>query len=422
MKKKTKTKRKIKQVQKKFLRTEEHELFEGDVLVFRGSRSGNNWQFRMWIKDDKKYFRKALGTKDLGIAKERARELYLNTNTKVQTGHRIFDITVGELVEEYLKDQDSRVRVGAVGKGSIGITQGRYGTIKTQVQRHLCGFLGEKTKLSNIRQDSFKHKYTQYRRKRTSSVRDVTIVNERATIGNVMKYALGKGLILFGQLPLWEEMSKNTETRDAFEQKEWKEIYKYLQSWSKNAVNEKDKLEREFCKYFILILANTGLRFGELRLLRWRNVSVFTEDNDVKCKINVEIGKTGKRTVIGRRGDTFKKIKQITSWKGREDYIFADIKTGNQLREKTLYKLWDEIIQNTSLKNKQPKPVFYCLRHTYATFRLYADVPIDKLAKNMGCSVKFIEDHYGHVQPMRISKTLTQNWKKDESNKFIMEL
>ena len=106
MKKKTKTKRKIKQVQKKFLRTEEHELFEGDVLVFRGSRSGNNWQFRMWIKDDKKYFRKALGTKDLGIAKERARELYLNTNTKVQTGHRIFDITVEELVEEYLKEQE----------------------------------------------------------------------------------------------------------------------------------------------------------------------------------------------------------------------------------------------------------------------------------------------------------------------------
>ena len=71
---------------------------------------------------------------------------------------------------------------------------------------------------------------------------------------------------------------------------------------------------------------------------------------------------------------------------------------------------------------KLRKPSYYCLRHTYATFRLYADVPIDKLAKNMGCSVKFIEDHYGHVQPMRISKTLTQNWKKDESNKFIMEL
>jgi hypothetical protein len=62
------------------------------------------------------------------------------------------------------------------------------------------------------------------------------------------------------------------------------------------------------------------------------------------------------------------------------------------------------------------------LRHTYATFRLYADVPIDKLATNMGCSVTFIEKHYGHVQQEKISKTLTQNWKKDESTKFIMEL
>jgi hypothetical protein len=40
----------------------------------------------------------------------------------------------------------------------------------------------------------------------------------------------------------------------------------------------------------------------------------------------------------------------------------------------------------------------------------------------MGCGVSFIEKHYGHVQQEKISKTLTQNWQKDESSKFIMEL
>ena len=419
---KKQTKRKTKQIQKKFVRTEEIELHGGDVLVFRGSRSGNNWQFRMWIKEDKKYFRKALGTKDKDIAIQRAGELYLETHTKLRTGHKVFDTTVGELAKEYLKEQETRIRIGAVGKGNIGITQGRYVTIRTQVSRHLCGFLGESTKLSTIRVDTFRHKYTQYRRKKNPAVRDVTIINERATISNVFKHALEKGLIQQSQLPLWEEMTKNADKRDAFDTNEWKEIYKYLHSWTNKSMSEKEKLEREFCKFFILVLANTGLRFGELRELRWRNVSIFMEDKVVKSKINVEIGKTGKRIVIGRRGDIFKKVKKLSTYTDINDFIFVDTNTGEQFPKKTLYRYWNEIINNTSLKDKQPKPVFYCLRHTYATFRLYADVPLDKLADNMGCSVSFIENHYGHINQMKVSKTLTQNWQKDESSKFIMEL
>jgi len=419
---KKKTTRKNKQIQKKFVRTEEIELHEGDVLVYRGSRSGKNWQFRMWVAEDKKYFRQALKTKDRDTAIARAHELYLTTQTKLRTGLKIFDTTLGELVDVYMNEQKQRIRVGAVGKGDIGITEGRFVTIRTQVERHLVGFLGIGTKLSTIRKDTFRHKYTQYRRKKNPLVRDVTLVNERATIGNVFRHALELGWIQATQIPLWEEMAKNADKRDAFDINEWKEIYKYLHSWSNKKMSEKELRERDFVKYFILLLANTGIRFGEARLLRWRNISIFSEDKVVKSKIKVEVGKTGKRLVIGRRGDLFQKIKKLTTFTDSDDYVFVDGDNGEQLGKKTYYRYWNEIIKNTSLKDKQPKPVFYCLRHTYATFRLYADVPIDKLASNMGCGVSFIEKHYGHVQQEKISKTLTQNWQKDESSKFIMEL
>jgi integrase len=346
----------------------------------------------------------------------------LTTQTKLRTGEKVFDTTLGELVEVYMNEQKQRIRVGAVGKGDIGITEGRFVTIRTQVERHLVGFLGIDTKLSTIRKDTFRHKYTQYRRKNNPLVQDVTLVNERATIGNVFRHALELGWIQPAQLPLWEEMAKNANKRDAFTQTEWKEIYKYLHSWSNKKMGAKELRERDFIKYFILLLANTGLRFGEARLLRWGNISIFSEDKVVKSKIKVEVGKTGKRVVIGRRGDLFQKIKKLSQYTNNDDYVFVDGSNGEQLATKTYYRYWDEIIKNTSLKDKQPKPVYYCLRHTYATFRLYADVPIDKLATNMGCSVTFIEKHYGHVQQEKISKTLTQNWKKDESSKFIMEL
>ena len=316
---KKQTKRKTKQIQKKFVRTEEIELHEGDVLVYRGSRSGKNWQFRMWVAEDKKYFRQALKTKDRDTAIARAHELYLTTQTKLRTGLKIFDTTLGELVDVYMNEQKQRIRVGAVGKGDIGITEGRFVTIRTQVERHLVGFLGIGTKLSTIRKDTFRHKYTQYRRKKNPLVRDVTLVNERATIGNVFRHALELGWIQATQIPLWEEMAKNADKREAFDSNEWKELYKYLHSWSNKKMSEKELRERDFVKYFILLLANTGIRFGEARLLRWRNISIFSEDKVVKSKIKVEVGKTGKRLVIGRRGDLFQKIKKLTTFTDSDD-------------------------------------------------------------------------------------------------------
>ena len=109
---KKKTTQKNKQIQKKFVRTDEIELHEGDVLIYRGSRSGKNWQFRMWIANDKRYLRKALGTKDKDQAKERATKLYLETHNKLDRNERVFDVPVKDLFVLYLKEQKKRIRVG----------------------------------------------------------------------------------------------------------------------------------------------------------------------------------------------------------------------------------------------------------------------------------------------------------------------
>ena len=403
--------------------TDEIELHEGDVVIYRIKRSGDVWQFRTWIREHQKYVRKSLRTKDTETAIAKAREEYLDINHRLRNHEAVFDIPFHELVEEYLKDQKTRIRIGEVGKGSIGITQGRFTTITTQVKRHLIGFIGKSTKLSTIQGDQFKNKYTQYRRKNNPEVQDVTIINERATIGNVFRFALDKGWIQSKQLPRWEEMSKkNSRKRDAFELKEWQEIYKYLRSWGKEETTKVGKLERELVRCFILILANTGLRLGELRYLKWKNIKLLPEGNQTLVKIDVDVGKTGAReSVIGRRGDIFKKVKTISSFKSPEDWVFTGVDTGEQLSKKILYRLWDEIVKNTSLKDKYPKPTFYCLRHTYATFRLYANVPVFDLADNMGCSVKFIEEHYGHIKRIKRAKILTKDF-KDEASRFIMEV
>ena len=179
-------------------------------------------------------------------------------------------------------------------------------------------------------------------------------------------------------------------------------------------------------RVFILILANTGLRFGELHYLRWGNVRLFTERNEdgkeeAKSRIDIEISKTGRRQdVIGMRGDLFQRLKKHTEFTDAGDYIFADPKTGKMLNKKIYYRHWDEIIRNTSLKSKHPKPTFYCLRHTYATFRLLEDVPVFDIAENMGTSVKFIEEHYGHIKRIQRSHVLTQRKGNSEKTKSFL--
>ena len=120
------------------------------------------------------------------------------------------------------------------------------------------------------------------------------------------------------------------------------------------------------------------------------------------------------------RGDLFQRLKKHTEFTDAGDYIFADPKTGEMLNKKIYYRHWDEIIRNTSLKSKHPKPTFYCLRHTYATFRLLEDVPVFDIAENMGTSVKFIEEHYGHVKRIQRSQVLTRRTRKAEQTKSYL--
>jgi hypothetical protein len=61
--------------------------------------------------------------------------MYYRIQASLLTGKKIFGITMGELVDLFLQHQMGRVASGK-------ITQGRYSTIRTQLYRHLFGFVG----------------------------------------------------------------------------------------------------------------------------------------------------------------------------------------------------------------------------------------------------------------------------------------
>jgi len=331
---------------------------------------------------------------------------------KVQAGQKLFTITAKDLVEKYLEHQLDRVEGGF-------ITKGRWTTIRTQL-KHFIGFIGEDRKLDTINREKYKDYYI-YRRKHFPKVQDVTLINERATLGHMYKFALEKGFITQNRLPLWQELKRvNVNSRTAFTRDDYKTLYTYLRNYTKKITDERELYNRKLVRDFILILSNTGLRFGEARQLKWNYIQVVNGKSkypNVQIRVPAEISKVRKdRTAIGMRGDFFNRIKEYSSKTHPQDYIFADYDTGEIFSRKLLYKYWGMIMKESGLSESPNDYSYYCLRHTFATYRLqFGKVDIRTLGKIMGCSVRFIEQHYDSARVENMMDYITRDVERGDA-------
>ena len=63
----------------------------------------------------------------------------------------------------------------------------------------------------------------------------------------------------------------------------------------------------------------------------------------------------------------------------------------------------------TDLIKSNTPITYYNLRHTYATFRIYAGVDPYILSKNMGTGLTFLENHYGQPKTRLMRDELTRD-------------
>ena len=70
---------------------------------------------------------------------------------------------------------------------------------------------------------------------------------------------------------------------------------------------------------------------------------------------------------------------------------------------------WDSIMKESGLCESPNDYSYYCMRHTFATYRLqYGKEDIRTLGKVMGCSIRFIEQHYDSARVENIMDYITQ--------------
>lgn len=63
-------------------RTNKIEILGGVTVIYTTPRSGGNYQFRMWLPDERKYFWKSLRTSNAELAIKKAEELDIATKTE----------------------------------------------------------------------------------------------------------------------------------------------------------------------------------------------------------------------------------------------------------------------------------------------------------------------------------------------------
>lgn len=231
---------------------------------------------------------------------------------------------------------------------------------------------------------------------------------ELVVLRSVFNYAVNEGLIKGGnKLPEIPKSHKSVKevkkTRyPAFSKAHWKIVIDHIDEYIALAPSDRVRQARIGLKFYLIIMAETGIRAGkEHQLLKWKHIDFDTDDQSGKNITIISIPedtKTGGREIIvGEYGTAlFKQLKDWSNFKRDDDFVFHNPANGEVIarydtRMKNFLKFADIEL---SIDDKPYQP--YSLRHTFATRMRERGLPDHIIARMMGhTDTKMLQRHYG---------------------------
>ena len=386
-------------LKKKQFGDEEIAIFDEAVIYKRGEY----WHFRMWLNGEGKYARKSLRTRSQSTAVEKGKEAYLEIFANLKQGKTYFSITTKEGVERYVEYRQKDVEAGL-------IVSGRLQTIKTHLQ-HWLNFIGKDTKLKELERTDCED-YFHFRSKSTDGrVKQVTVQNEQSSINACMKWLFKTGETHFDSFEFKKlpKVDRNNEAirRATFTSEEYERIFKAMRSYvakSQKRVDTNELLIRQIVRHYILIAANSGLRVGEQRQLRWKDVSIETHKVDgeerklARIHVRAETSKVRtSRTFLCRNGQYFERLRELVKHDSDDDLIFS-VDGKETISKRAVLYHFAKIIELADIEERETRDLVpYSLRHFMITQRIMSGLSFRQIADMCGTSVAQIERTYYHL-------------------------
>lgn len=387
-----------------------HKNAQNEIKIFDEAiihRRGEVWHFRMWLTREQKYVRKSLQTTNADVATDRAKKLYLSLFAEQEAGKTYYSLTVEQGVERYLKNREGDVAAKL-------IVPQRLVTIRSHLQ-HWQDFIGRTTKLRDLTKDSCEDYFAHRTTKSALRGKQITIENEQSTINACMKYLFKQGLthvaaFEFRKLPKIDR--KNDDVRRAtFSNDEYDAVVRYMRDYTarrKHKLDEATYRLRMLMRHWVLVAANSGMRVGEQRQLRWSDVDIETHEIEgikhvlARIRIRQEITKVRlSRRLLCRGGNYFQRWRLIQQPTSKDDLVFS-IDGKEEFSKRTFNAHFHKIVDGAGIKDaKQRGIVPYSLRHFMITQRVLSGLSYSDVAEMCGTSSTQVENTYNHLNDER---------------------
>ncbi|MFO8163929.1 MAG: site-specific integrase [Desulfatiglandales bacterium] len=222
-------------------------------------------------------------------------------------------------------------------------------------------------------------------------------INMLIPMRNVFRLALKSGFIEKNPMDLLDPIKPEKADTDPFSMEEVKAIIENIDPNYKN---------------FMIVAFFTGMRFGEMSALKWRNVDF--KLGVIKVRETLVENEEGPPKTEGSRRDIKMLPPAVNALRdqrkatlGKSDYVFLN-RYGRPIQSGPLNKrIWSKVLKKTGIKYRAVMQT----RHTFATLMLDGFESPGWVAKMMGhTSLKMIYEHY---------YSYIKNYQSEDGQKFI---
>lgn len=401
--------------------TETYTYREGRILIYKRPNS-KNFQCRLRIEGIKGYIIKSCDTVNQGKALKFAEDLYDNLRFKKLNNLPLKTKTFEQIYDEWFKKADKSIY--------------RREFYQSRSKLYLIPYFGKyniEEITSNVIEDYWSWRKNYYKANPDKAVGRAAVVPsplslrmEKTIINEVLGYAQRRGYIRVVPAITFTPKIK-IERRDTFTEDEYNKVISSLKSWSMHAKKASDKYQRKMIYNLVVFLANSGIRANEFYKIKWKNLEIHNQNGIKTLYITIsEHNKTGRRVVVGLPEvyEVYNNIMSFSKYTGEDDFIFTNFDGTPMINWGRTYTNFLKSINLYLSDDGKPRPP-YSLRHYYATRRLMEGVNVYDLARNMGTSVKQIENHYGHILSTQKSAELMRGAKKSfhqQKEEFIDDM